>query len=367
MKVVMLTGSLQIGGAQRQMIELACCLASKGLSPTVVALNDKGPLGEELHDRQLEVVRLDKGSRWRQLRRCLASLNPQIVQSWGDTANLWGGLRTVKGVPLIMSWRNLGHRKPWTRTLAEKLLVGRAQAHVANAEAVAVQLRRRGFPEEKIRVIHNGIDTDTFAPPSDEEKSAARASLGLPEDAKVVMTIGRTDPVKNLSLLVDIAARVCRHMPKAKFVIVGGPANEREAKEAKRIAECIAAAHLQDNFEVLGMRQDVPTCLQAADVVVQTSDKEGLPNSLIEAAACGLPVVATDVGGTPEVVATGLTGFLFPEGNRQAGINAISKVLVDGELASEMGASARKHVSQRFGMDAMTRAFLNLYQESHRK
>lgn len=363
MKILMLTGSFRVGGAQRQMLELTRRLSPDRFAVSVLALNREGPLEADFSAAGLTASTLGRGIRYLTLRRRLRQERPQVLHCWGDSANLWGTLCCGRGTAMIMSWRNLGQRMVSYRRLVERLAVRRAAALVANSQAVARCLTERGLAAASVRVIPNGVDTKRFRPPSEDERQRARTSQGLAGAGPVVACLARTDPVKNLALFVDIAARVSEEFVGTHFVVIGGSANRVERAEADRVAALAERRGLGERFQLLGLTSEVPTALASADLVMQTSREEGLPNGLIEAAACGLPAIASDVGGSSEVIQDGQTGLLFPSGDAAAGAARLREMLADPDKRAIMGNAALRRARELFRMDRMVADYEELYLE----
>lgn len=222
--------------------------------------------------------------------------------------------------------------------------------HIAVSRHVAWRLHDRfDVPGERIAVIPNAV---TLAPPAPRD-AALRARVLLGQRAPLVLTVARLDAQKGVAYLLDAAAEV----PDAIFVIAGeGP--ERATLEAR--ASALGIAH---RVRFLGHRRDVPPLLAIADLFVLPSLWEGLPLSVLEAMAAGVPVVATRIGGTDELVRDGETGTLAPPENGPALAEAIRAALYDRERALRMAAAARALVEREHSSAAMVSATSALYEE----
>jgi glycosyltransferase involved in cell wall biosynthesis len=195
------------------------------------------------------------------------------------------------------------------------------------------------------------VDTRLFAPGG---RPAARAALGIGSEHLVIGTVGRLDPVKDQVGLLKAFSRLTDD-PRAFLLIVGdGPC--RQELEAT-----IGALGLGDRVRLLGERDDVPAVLSAMDVFVLCSVGEGISNAILEAMATGLPVVATRVGGNPELVTDGSTGFLV-EPRSPAGLAArLRRYLEDPMLPAHHGRAAREHAEAEFSLERMVGAYEQLY------
>jgi glycosyltransferase involved in cell wall biosynthesis len=205
-----------------------------------------------------------------------------------------------------------------------------------------------------------GIDTRRYHPlPSPAHRAALRAELGLPvaPDAPVVGIVARIVMEKGFRELVRAFAAVRQGDPRARLVIVG------EGPEMAELVAQIAAHGLQEAVVLLGNRLDVPQLLRTFDLFVLPSYREGMPVALLEAMASGLPVVATDVRGSREVVDPGRNGLLVPLGDVPALADALRRVLVDPEMAARMGREGHGDVLRHYGEEVVLDAHLRLYEQ----
>jgi glycosyltransferase involved in cell wall biosynthesis len=208
-----------------------------------------------------------------------------------------------------------------------------------------------GFPVERIKVIRNGVDTERFRPRS---KAAARGAIGIPEEAFVIGAVGRLVPVKDYPTLLSALA-VIRDRGIAFHALIAGTGPLRQQLQA------MADSLRLHNVTFLGNRNDVEQVLSAFDVFVLSSSSEGLSNTIQEAMATGLPVVATRVGGADELIDQSRTGLLVPPGSPDALADAITLLARDREARQRMGEEARRRAENAFGLDRMIRDYESLY------
>ncbi|MGH7790037.1 MAG: glycosyltransferase, partial [Candidatus Binatia bacterium] len=255
-----------------------------------------------------------------------------------------------RGAPwaLVTSARNCKRTGRVLDTLNRRAF-GRSDAIIVNSEQVQHYIEREyRAPSARIAVVYNAIDLQRFQP---------RAEAGLASAGPRVAMVGRLVAQKNPQLFVAAAAQLRVQRPDVRFLLVGdGPLRgqlERSVTDAG-LADCITFA---------GERSDVEVLLHSADLFWLTSDWEGLPNAVIEAFACGLPVVATDVGGTAELLRDGVEGYLIAPGDCDALVAKSVAILGDPERQGRMRAAARQR-AESFGRPAMVRATQAVYERA---
>lgn len=202
-------------------------------------------------------------------------------------------------------------------------------------------------------LIRSGIEIGAYRDVA-SDRAQLRARLGLPADALVIGNVGRLSPPKCPELMVRAFARIAHAHPKAHLVLVGDGWQRAEVE-----AE-VAALGLADRVHLLGLRRDVPELLHTFDVFVMSSSREGLPRTLPQAMAAGLPVVATRVGGIPDAVRDDVTGFLVPAGDIEALADRLHRLAADPALRAQLGAGGRAGVEE-FSVETMVRRTEELY------
>lgn len=214
---------------------------------------------------------------------------------------------------------------------------------------IDAELALLGIPEARRIFLPNGVDTARFKPALEEEKSALRERLGLPA-GKIVIYSGRLQPEKRVGQLIKVWNQIQSQEKDAWLVIVGTGIEENNLRE-------MAGAHVR----FIGAVEDVAPYLNSADVYVLPSSTEGLSNSLLEAMACGLGVVATNVGGAPDMVKHGLRGLLISPDAPDELSRAILTLLRDEKMCARSGADAREFVTANYALPAMAERMRNLY------
>jgi len=300
----------------------------------------------------------------RQLTALMRRWEPDIVHTHTTTA---GGLGRIAGrwarVPILVHTFH-GHvlsgylSAPQTRLLleAERFLARRTDALISVSERVRDELLALGIGrEEQWRVVPLGLELgDLLAGPA--LAAPSRAALGLPEGGPVIGIVGRLVAIKDHETFLAMAARVADEHPDATFV-VAGDGDLRGRLEAR------AQALVGDRVRFLSWVTDLPVLYGALDVVVLTSRNEGTPVALIEAGAAGRPSVATRVGGVPEVVRDGETGFVVPAGDPAALAARVETLLASPDMAAGMGRAAREWVRSRFSAERLVTDLDALYRE----
>ena len=232
---------------------------------------------------------------------------------------------------------------------------------VAISEAVAQALLRSGVKRERIEVIASGVDCCRFAPPSAAARQRARENLGLMPDEIAIGAIGALVPRKGHRVLIDAmalgASEEARRTASGRlrcFIAGTGPLHNE-------LAHHIVQNGLWDRVTLLGPIEEPITLLHAVDIFVMPSLNEGLGVAALEAAASGLPVVASAVGGLPEIVDDGRTGLLVKPREPVLLAEALRRLAADGERRAAMGAESRKRAIQNWSMEVMSKRTLNLY------
>jgi len=227
---------------------------------------------------------------------------------------------------------------------------------VCVSEAQAAKVRRAGVPAARMSVIYNAIDPARFQEPDGRYRAKLLRYFRQPR-THIIAAAGRLSPEKGFSVLVSAAERVLRVHPSAGFVLFG------EGPERARLQQQINAAGLGQTFILCGLRADLDRFVPHFDLMVLPSYTEGLPNVVLEAFAAGVPVVATAVGGTPEVIEDGVSGYLVPPGDAQGMADRIEELLAVPEVLPDMGRMGRLQVQEKFGFASQARLYRELFQQ----
>ena len=367
-RLLYVISTLGVGGAQVQLAGLLDRLPADTYEPELLVLGDQA----EDFSRQW-LARTDVPihylRQWPRLtlsaleiRDLCAARQYDVVHTWLFMANLLGaaGAR-LAGVPVVIAsvrnlsvWKRRRYYGKWWYRPADILASRAADLVTVNAAALAPDHGRWALmPSSRIAVIHNGLDPASFLTPRDEARAALLRELGVPASAALIGTVGRLAIEKDHATFLRLIAAVRRTRPEAHAVLIGDGV-ERVRLEALA-AELGIAAHV--NF--LGVRPDARRLMAGLDLFVLTSFTEGFPNVLLEATLLGVPCVATDVAGNPDVLH--FTESLFAVGDLDAGRTRILAALADRALTTARATAARARARELFSADRTAASWLALY------
>lgn len=358
--------AFDVGGTERQLLALANGLDRSRFDLRVACFKRSGAFLPELEALGIPVVsypiRSLHGLRTmkEQLRfaRDLRSERTQIVHAFNFYPNVFAiPAARLACVPVIIATlRDMGDLWTPMQRRAQRWVCRMAHRVVANADAVREQALKDGYEPEKVCVIHNGLDLAKFASAPDHLHQ--REALGLPPHVPVVAVFSRlNNEVKGISCFLEAAARSALVHPDARFLVVGdGPLRADLEALAERLG-------LGNRVRFTGFRSDVGETMAAVSISVIPSQSEGLSNVLLESMAASLPVIATSVGGTPEVVENEQSGLLVPPRDPVALGRAIGSLLDDPARAAALGRAGRRRVEQRFQLGRMVGETESLYDD----
>ena len=359
--ILFLARSLDRGGAERQLVMLAKGLVDRGHTVSVAVFFTGGVYENELAETGVRVIRLGKKGRWdvlpflSRLARLLRKERPAVLHGYLGVPNiLVAALRPlVPGTRIVWGVRasNMDlSRYDWLSRLAyalERRLARFADCIIANSDAGKRYAVANGFPEDKIDVVHNGIDTEFFRF-DPEGRELVRAEWGVGEHEILVGLVGRLDPMKDHPIFLEAASRIALDRRDVRFVCVGGG----PAAYAEALKQRATALGLTNQLIWVGSRDDMPAVYSALDIASSSSYGEGFSNTIAEAMACEVPCVVTDVGDSALIV--GDTGSVVPPNDNNALAVAI-RHLVDQprEERRRLGDACRARVVSEFGIDRL--------------
>ncbi|MGA7055735.1 MAG: glycosyltransferase [Mycobacterium sp.] len=352
-RVLFVVPALPVGGAERHVTTMLPRMDTARFSPSVICIGEEGALFPTLPAAGIEAVALRRHKR--QAVRALIELvmmmrrtRPDVVVVQGYSAEVLGGIAArIAGVKHTINWvHNIGNVEPrgTVRSTVDRALTRWTSGYFGVAEAQRRYLvDELGYPDDKIRIIYNGVDPAQFSISTDR---GVRAEFGFAEDDPVVGIVAMLRPEKDHVSFLRAARTVVDELPRARFLIIGdGP------MRAQLEALC-TELQLTMNVHFAGSRDDVARLLQAIDVFVLSSvTVECFPISLLEAMACARPAVCSAVGGIPEMINDGETGYLVPPKDPQQLAARLGRLLRDPVTARRMGRAARARVEAEFDLD----------------
>ena len=353
--VFLMINTLETGGSERQFSLLACALGSGDFQIRLGCLKRKGAFLEAVS----EIAEFDRGRSFYTfqaqrtslaLGRYLRTHEIVIAHSFDFYANVMLiPAARLAGVPVVIgSHRQLGDLLTSCKYHVQNGLFRLCDRVVCNSRAAADRLLQQGLSERRVVVIPNGLPDEAFA-------EVGQALPRTPGTLRVGMIARMNDPCKNHSTFLRVAARLSPKFPTLEFLLVGdGPLRPKLEKMALELG-------LGDRIRFLGERHDLPAVLAAMDISVSLSSSESLSNAILESMAAGVPVVATRVGGNPELVREGETGFLVPPDNEGRFVEALQLLLTEPHLRAEFGQRAKRLARANFGMNRIRDQYQELY------
>ena len=361
-RVIFLALDMDLGGLQRivnllirkinreQFAPYLCCLDRGGVFfdqqgmeavPRYILGRRPGPFDFRLFIRLYKILRSNK---------------IDIIHSQNGCsfyAALAGKLARVRGIIHTDHGRLIPDRK--VAKLEDRIASVLMDRFVSVSEELTEYLASEvKISRKKLVTILNGVDTQRFVPWESKQKENARKTFGLSNGDKILGTVCRLDPVKNLELLIGSMPAICKVIPNCKVLIVGdGPAESQLRNYAKTIG-------VDDRVIFVGRSAEIEKILPIFDLYVNTSLSEGTSMTILEAMSCGLPVVASDVGGNSKLVDSS-NGSLFPADDRKGFEQKIIDLLKNGDHLAELGAVSRKKAETNFSFDRVVKRYEDLY------
>ncbi len=348
--------SLRPGGLENGVVNVVNRLDPERFRSSVCCLQASGEFAQRITRSDVPVHEMDlrKGNDPMmplRLARLFRRTGTDIVHTRNAEAFFYGAVGArMAGIGTVIHSEH-GRTLPDTfrRMALQRWLAPLANMTFAVSEQLKLDLVKHvRLAKDRIHVIYNGVDLGRFA---STDRVRARALLGVDQATTVIGSVGRLAAVKNYKLLVRAIAAI----PGVDLVLIGdGPQRGQIEAEA-------AAAGICERVRLLGHREDVAELLPGLDVFVLPSLSEGMSNTLLEAMACGLPVVASRVGGNVELVRNGVTGILFPSEDAEALSTALRPLCADAGLRATMGLQGKRRAREQFGIDTMIDAYQSMY------
>jgi len=364
----------RISGAERSLLALWHILDKK-FQPFLV-VPEEGPLAEKAREKKVEVAVLSHLPRWErrnrwfkfwqtitgawELKKFIQQKGIALLHVNSVRSGLLGGLAAkLSRIPCILHVRDI-YFSPFTSEPRALLLDFLSDALVAVSEATSqsIQQKRKKLAR-KIRVIYNGLDLREI---DSVPTVNIRQELGFRPQETLIGYFGLISPVKGLAFLLEAGQKIIAHYPDTRILVVGQRLQEEDRAFEEKLKEWADRSGLASHIHFLGWRDDSLAIMKAVDIVVHPAVyPEPLPRALLEAAACCRPIVATQVGGIPEIIENGVSGLLVPPGESAHLAEAIISLLQDKSRAQQLGMAARRKIELKFDLREHGRQIEELY------
>lgn len=377
-RLLYVIGSLEVGGAEQHLVQVACQLKERGWNPELYAFTTGGPLTSRLQEARIPVFGLSPAwmnsfpfkrlvARFRlvatfvYLAWVMLVRRPALVHFFLPGAYIVGGMVSLLTFtrPRVMSRRsrNLYQQKHPYMTRLELFLHGHMDAVCGNSLAVVNDLKLEGVEAKKLHLIYNGIDLKRFS--QLDLRNSLRQKLKIEENTLVLVCIANLIPYKGHRDLLEALAEVRSLLPQPWVCLCVG----RDDGIGANLEALAAELGIKDNVLWLGGRSDVPDLLSCADIGILCSHEEGFSNAVLEGMAAGLPMIVTDVGGNAEAVLDRITGRVVPPRQPTQLAQAILEMSTDPERG-KMGKFGRERVSEKFSLTSCIDQYEALYDQT---
>ena len=367
-KILYVITSSGVGGAEKVLYDTATGLNDNQYDISVCSLKNKGEIASALERRGIEVYGLHMGDGERftgwlssivallRLFLCLMKKKPTIVHSFLFRANILARIAGyLTGVPIVISSvRVMGGEKKYFHYV-ERITSFMVDHYVAVSESVRTYtIDKSRISDKKMSVIYNGVNVKDQ---NDSRERHAKIPFKIGNEDRILMTSGRLHEQKGHHYLIHAVSKVRKEFPKVKLLVIG------EGEEENNLKKLVQSLDLTNVVIFTGLRSDIEGILHMAEIFILSSLWEGLPNALLEAMAAGKPVVATEVGGIPELLVHEETGILIPPADTDALAIAVMDLLRNKLKAKDMGEAGRIRADKHFGIYKMIEKTEKLYQE----
>ncbi|KXS54369.1 MAG: glycosyltransferase [Marinobacter sp. T13-3] len=367
-RVLHVTFNMGIGGTEQVIRQLITGLDPEKVTSEILCIDGQvGAIGEQLRESGIPIVAVQRRpgfdrSLIRIIRTRLRKGHFDVVHCHQYTPWVYGWFAAL-GLPVSVVFTEHGRFYPdryrYKAALVNQAMARTTRAMVAISEATRQALTRYEFlPRSRIRVVYNGI---AALQPDRDRVAALREDLGIPEQAFVMGTVSRMDPVKNQSMMLRAFHRFLQQCPEGWLLVVGDGA-ERESLQS-----LAGELGISERVTFTGSVSQPANHMALMEVFLLSSFTEGTSMTLLEAMSLGIPTVATDVGGNPEIVREGLNGMLVPVDDEQAFAEAMIGLWQEPETRSQLGQGARTRFDERFSREVMVNAYQEIYREAAHK
>jgi sugar transferase (PEP-CTERM/EpsH1 system associated) len=354
---------MDIAGAEKVVYSIVRNLSKERFSFSICCLDCTGELGEHLIKEGFEVISLNRKpgvdfSLIRKLIKILKDRQIDIIHAHQYTPYFYAATAAILSARPKVIFTEHGRHQP--DRIRPKRAIYNQFLNLFSDRITGVSnfskdslVKYEKLPARKIKVIYNGISLEEFKISLDRE--AKRKELGIDQDEVVMGMVGRFDPIKNQLMLLRAFSEVLKHISGTKLLLIGdGPLKEKCKKFASELG-------IGDRVVFLGWRRDVLELLRTLDIFVLSSLTEATSLTLLEAMAAGLPVIATDAGGNPEIIMNDRTGILISLGNYREFAKAMVSLIEDPEKRKRMGEAGIRRIKALFSIDRMLKEYEDLY------
>lgn len=363
-RLLQLVNGFAVGGAELKLLEL-CQLIQERYSDrfhqVICSVGQGGPLQQRFEELGIRTVVFKKKhpfdfSQVLGVAGLMREEKIDLVQTTLFYADIIGAIAArIAGVKVQISWETVSHRDNVFHDRIQRRLGYRLAMKTANQiAAVSEECRQsiihwRHVSPDRVSVVHYGVDLSHYRK---DTNLSLRRELGIPKNAKVIGIVARLEPGKGHEVLLN----VFQGLDSALHLVLAGDGTLKAELQAQS-----RNLGVEDRTHFLGVRKDIVHILNSIDLFVLPSFSEGLPNSILEAMACSLPIVATKVGGIPEAVIHHENGILVPPHDESALFQALHGLIGNSKRRKQMGEASRSRTEQLFSLEGQLNKFLNLY------
>jgi len=361
-RIMHILNSFGIGGLENGVVNLINGMRQKRYFHVICCIRSLGPMIDRVERKEVPVYCMNSKSTDRlmalKLRKLIKEIKPDIVhtRNWGTVDGIiaakLAGVKSIVHGEHGREAMNLAENEQ-KKNVFRKIVFRRINCVIAVSEELSQWLITRvGVPENKVVKIINGVDIEKFKPPVSKEET--KRKIGIDPHVKVIGTVGRLDPVKNYSMFLQALKRLAVEKERFKVIFVG------DGPERGKLEHMIRENGL-DQVLILGEQQNVVPYLHAMDLFVLPSLTEGISNTILEAMACGVPVIATKVGGNPEIVEPEKTGVLIESRDTNALAEQLRDFCNNGTKWEKFGIAARNAAEGKFSLARMIEEYEGVY------
>jgi len=364
LKILHVLLSMTMGGAETLVYNMVRHSSFAGNKPVVCCLKSVGDLGEKLKSEGFTLYNHSSGEGtdlsligW--IRDIISTEKIDVVHAHQYPAFFYAVPAAFLAGRTKIVYTEHGRLYPdlrhWKRCLVNPLLAAATDHLVSISSSTAKAMADiDNLPLKRIKIINNGVDFGKMNP--DIDRAEKRRELGISESCRIIGTAARLEEIKNIPMMLRAFKQVLAVVPDTVMIIAG------DGSQTENLKVLAGELGVQDSVKFIGLRYDMPEIYRLMNVFLLTSFTEGISVTLIEAMASGVPSVVTDVGGNPEVVIDGVSGYLVQLDADAALAERVVGLLSDASLAKQMGNNARKRAVERFSFDSMMSDYFNLYE-----